>query len=225
MKTVMVFSGLPGAGKDTAADYFVEKYGAVKLQCKDPLWDMAKAMLVRGHGKEAGEVLYKAAIESTAGGFKDTNVVYDGMTFRQLLIWISESMIKPALGAHVFGRSLTDRVRESLLTNDLVVVPDCGFLPELLELENVNAPATTSKPYVELTFVRITSEENQNIEDSRTANLAQLWQYVTGSNWTAGCVHNPNDGVHDTKEYFRQELERISTFYNFPPRKDSTVCE
>ncbi|MEK7570622.1 MAG: AAA family ATPase [Patescibacteria group bacterium] len=54
---VIGITGLPGAGKGTAAAYLVEKYGAVTKRFSQPLWDI----LARLHQQQTRENMQKLA--------------------------------------------------------------------------------------------------------------------------------------------------------------------
>lgn len=206
VKTLWVFSGLPGAGKDFCANALVRQYGAHKLQAKDPLWAVARSMLHEEHGSIEGEAHYLACINSAAGGYKDTEPVWHGKTWRQLLIWLSEDVLKVAFGQDIMGLRLHNRVVLKLFTSESmhIVVPDCGFPAELVALSAI--PRNVRKIFCPV----IRAGAEVDVYDSRAANLHTLRKQAERLGWEIHPLINIYDGTEDSGRPLIQELQKLA---------------
>ena len=55
--------------------------------------------------------------------------IFYGMSWRQLLIWLSEEVMKPKFGDDIFGKWLRDDLVKPTLTKG-TIISDCGFYRE-----------------------------------------------------------------------------------------------
>lgn len=106
VKRLIILNGPPDTGKDTAADYLVEKHGYAKLEMKGAFLEFNREPKENLRIKEFGN-----------------------RTWREFLIWISEEVCKPIFGDDVFALAAVKAVRDS--GADFVVFSDGGFQIEL----------------------------------------------------------------------------------------------
>lgn len=124
MKKLIILNAPPGAGKDTVADIIV-KNGICKqkVSFKSPMFNVAKGILSRdefdGFIKNYDNREYKESPHEFLGG----------MTFREFMIWISESVMKPVFGDDVFGKRLAQS-----LSDGCYICSDGGFASEIKPL-------------------------------------------------------------------------------------------
>lgn len=123
-KSVIVFNGPPSSGKDTCANYVESNYGATHLRFKTHIYKLVSLM-------------YNIDLEwfidiATDVDKKDVQIIKDGKTARQLLIHVSENIIKPAFGDNYFGITVGDTIATT--DNTLFVISDSGFPDELISM-------------------------------------------------------------------------------------------
>lgn len=119
---IIAFNGPPGSGKD----FLAAKLGLPLVRFSQPLKHAAAACF----GATVDAAGYNKILEDNKD---NTDYFFQGMTYRQLQIWLSESVFKPKFGVGVFGAIAAETITSRELNQ--VVIPDCGFLPELQELE------------------------------------------------------------------------------------------
>lgn len=123
-KHVIVFNGPPHCGKDTAANMIESKYQADHLRFKTKLYEITALI----NNVDLEEFLIIATDEHK----KDTVIVKNGRTARQLLIQTSEEVIKPNYGKDYFGVVVGDSILQS--HNHMFVISDSGFEEELIAM-------------------------------------------------------------------------------------------
>lgn len=122
-KVAIVFNGPPGSGKDAICDHLVGKLaknGYKHLRFKDKLFELAMT-------------IYSISEKDFFDIYNDRDMkeqpldIFYGRSARQVLIHISEVMIKPEFGKNYFGVAAA-----KTLVNGINVFSDGGF-PEELE--------------------------------------------------------------------------------------------
>ena len=124
--TTILLNGPPGSGKDTIADCMVRQHGFHKMQFKDALFSETVAH-------------YNTSLEWFLEDYdnnKDvTNEQFGGLSKRQMLIHVSEDIVKPQFGNTYYGKRALERMKEAVkkgITN--FVFSDSGFLHEAIPL-------------------------------------------------------------------------------------------
>jgi hypothetical protein len=146
-KLVIIFNGPPNSGKDYAARVVTDTFqGAVHLEFKKALREVAHYMVSLAQ-PELPEVQLLEAVKycnlleyARDKSVKDTVICdeFGGRTWRQFLIWISETVLKPIFGQDIFGRAAAKLVQET--DASIIAFSDGGFqseVDELLKLEGV----------------------------------------------------------------------------------------
>ena len=120
MMKIICVNGAPGTGKDTVAELLKENYPKVRIaKFAHPLDKIAKQLLnmtdedfkyYRNEGKE---------LSLTGWGCN--------VTMRQLLITISEKLIKPSFGSTWFAEQCASYVAVTHQEGELTVITDSGF--------------------------------------------------------------------------------------------------
>lgn len=124
MKTVIILNGPPGVGKDTLADLMVAKGIAQgKLSFKTPMFKIAENLL----GDDKYEVFMDGYNDRARKEQPESWL--NGMSRREYMIWISETLCKPVFGEDCFGVALANSVEEHTS-----VVADGGFESEIKPL-------------------------------------------------------------------------------------------
>lgn len=127
MKQIIILNAPPGAGKDTIGG-LVKDYSPVPLRTlsfKKPMFEIAQAML--------GDYyfgLFMAAYDNRDEKEKPLAIL-NGLTPRQFMIWISETVIKPQFGDQYFGRRFVEEARRDMIP---VICTDGGFPSEIKPL-------------------------------------------------------------------------------------------
>jgi len=136
-KVVFIMNGPPNSGKDYAAKVITNKIeGAVHLEFKKALRELAHHIATVALGPNANALRdVKAVSNGIEYGIdktlKDTVTVdfYGNRTWRQFLIWISETVMKPIFGEDIFGRAAAKLVQET--DASVIVFSDGGFQVEV----------------------------------------------------------------------------------------------
>jgi hypothetical protein len=135
---LIILNGPRDTGKDTAADYLVERYGYTKLEMKSALRSLAHQIASLTC---ADPVAFCNALEFDRD-LKDTKRVpeFGNRTWPGFIIWLSESVCKPIFGQDVFALAAVKAMRDS--GADKIVFSDGGFQVEVdalyYELDNDN---------------------------------------------------------------------------------------
>lgn len=125
---LIILNGPPDTGKDTAADYLVEKYGYTKLEMKGALRRLA--ICIASLSIPAHEVKdFCTMLENNRELKENYKIVQWGnRTWREFLIWLSEEVCKPIFGLDVFALAAVKAVQDS--GSDRIVFSDGGFQVE-----------------------------------------------------------------------------------------------
>ena len=119
MKAILV-NGPPRSGKDTASDHIESRYNAEHLKFATPIYQSVPRLFNIPFEKWAA--LY---IEEK----EELQPELMGMSPREAMIWLSESVMKPHFGSDVFGHMFTNALPYHS-PESLIVVSDSGFQPE-----------------------------------------------------------------------------------------------
>lgn len=105
-KPIIVMNAPPHSGKDFLTDYIIQSYLDVDhYEFKTPMYQMAAKLM--------GLSLYTFTRNYNTEGWKDTpNPLCNGKTVRELMIAISESMVKPFFGKDYFGDYAARQIKE-----------------------------------------------------------------------------------------------------------------
>jgi len=124
---IIILNGPRDTGKDTAADYLVERYGYTKLEMKGALRSLAHKIASL---TTLDPVAFCNALEFDRD-LKDTKRVpeFGNRTWPEFIIWLSESVCKPIFGKSVFALAAVKAVRDC--GADRVVFSDGGFQEEV----------------------------------------------------------------------------------------------
>ena len=133
MKFVLL-NGPPGSGKDTVAQHLVPYLSFVHLKFAAPIKRMVAALL------QCDQRTLEATkdVPNRMLRFLDKELTTRDDTPRQLLIALSEELLKPRYGNAVFGNLLWTEATKS--SSSLFVVSDCGFESEVARLVSSAGP-------------------------------------------------------------------------------------
>jgi hypothetical protein len=136
---VFVLNAPPYSGKDTLADYMVEKFEfrdfthAIKLSFASPL-------------KDANKIIFQLTPEDvdlleSSKETKDSpnHELLHGKSWREVNIALSEQFLKPSYGKDIFGNIMAKKIKmryknemyPGWLTTMNVFIADCGFTYEV----------------------------------------------------------------------------------------------
>ena len=146
-KLVIIFNGPPNSGKDYAAKVVTATFeDAVHLEFKKALREVAHHMASL-HSTEYVQWNFQDAVtecneieysERKADKDEIHRHAFGMRSWRQFLIWISETVMKPIFGQDIFGRAAAKLVQET--DARIIAFSDGGFqveVDELLKLEGV----------------------------------------------------------------------------------------
>jgi len=123
---IVILNGPPGVGKDTIADAFVrlnknftkDSFKSVLYTATADYFDLSVEQLIqRNNNRELKDVPY---------------YLFEGYlkSVRELLIYVSEEIIKPKLGKDYFGRVKGSQFRYHKDKNTNFILSDGGFIEE-----------------------------------------------------------------------------------------------
>ncbi|QWE49799.1 hypothetical protein [Vibrio phage BUCT233] len=121
----LILNGPPGIGKDTLAEMLRNHYimNAFTLAVKDALY--------RDTAERIGMPLPKFIALASDRRTKDApQREFGGKTPREMLIHVSEEIIKPKFGADYYGLMAGARAAEVLEYGRIPIFTDCGFAEE-----------------------------------------------------------------------------------------------
>jgi len=144
----VILNGPPGVGKDTLADRFLEQF---------PSWGRLsfKEQLYMDVCEHYGLRLSTLKRDLDDRVMKETNYIVTGMSPREMMIHVSENIIKPKLGKNYYGKVTGEN---GIKKYDKVIVTDGGFIEEIEEF---------NKYYGNLLIVRLYREGFTFQKDSR----------------------------------------------------------
>lgn len=126
MATIIILNAPPRAGKDTISNIINEQYGLPVVSFKTPMFNIARAILGGADFENPFMMVYNT-------DEKDTRKLdcLGGMTCREFMIWISETIVKPKFGKKHFGWLMADLLTEMEADQDLTICSDGGFPDEV----------------------------------------------------------------------------------------------
>lgn len=125
MKKVIILNGAPGTGKDTVADLAKKVCGFHVASFKEPMFRIVAAML-----GNAGFMRFMDDYNNREKKEKPQEYL-GGKSPREMMIWISEEVIKPVFGNQHFGKVASESIRP---VNNHVIFSDGGFADEVIRL-------------------------------------------------------------------------------------------
>lgn len=137
IKTLIILNGPPGVGKDTLADLMVAKgIAQEKLSFKTPMFKIAENLL--------GDKKYEVFMDGYNDRARKEQPVswLNGMSRREYMIWVSETLCKPVFGEDCFGVALANSVK-----GHVSVVADGGFESEIKPLADAGCRVTMIRLY------------------------------------------------------------------------------
>lgn len=115
---VIILNGPPGSGKDALSRMIMPQLGVKQLEFKRPLQEMVRKVI--GMPKKDFYKLYEDR------DWKELKQ-FNGSSCRDLLIWMSEEVIKPKFGKDYFGRYAAT----SISSTGNYIFSDGGFKDEI----------------------------------------------------------------------------------------------
>ena len=125
LKTCIILNGPPNSGKDTIADIMVAECGYTKHQMKDTLYAETAAYF-----QCSPEAFIKVAMDRNDK--ERPFSMLNGLTPREALIHVSETVIKPTYGKGYFGRAQAQVCFDR--NSQKAVFSDGGFKEEVVPL-------------------------------------------------------------------------------------------
>lgn len=124
-RPIFILNAPPRVGKDTICNEVQGRIFAIDTCFKLPMYQIAANAL--------GMSLPGFMDQYETEGWKDTYEISPGKTVRDLMIGISESLIKPLFGKDYFGIRLTDYIFDREYGDDQLtwIIPDGGFTEEV----------------------------------------------------------------------------------------------
>lgn len=120
MTQILFLNGPPHSGKDFAANYICATRTATHYKFAAPI-------------KKAISAITGLSVAALEKRKNDLATPFD-VTYRQLMIGMSETWCKPLYGMNIFGRLLLDQIRQDNPAR--VVISDSGFVFEAMALIN-----------------------------------------------------------------------------------------
>lgn len=177
MKKIIFLNGPPGCGKDTIANLLVEKYNGVNLKFAQPV-------------RNAVCGLFDIS-DDELDNIKNNHIDNSYYRIRDVMIDISENIIKPKISRDWFGIALLNTIKKYHTNVDLIVISDLGFIREFeviykdlkdsynIELWKIYRPNTSflndSRNYIEYPKIK-----TRNI--SNNGDINSLKSLVFGKN-------------------------------------------
>lgn len=147
-KLVVIFNGPPNSGKDSIVDGIIELVGRGfsdgseihKMSFKDALYITTRAYVIKDlkmSFEDANDIIERCKDRNLKDEFYDLI----GMTPRQLMIKVSEEVVKPKYGKGYFGKAFLERLsRLSDESEHVILVPDGGFQEEVSLINSEGIP-------------------------------------------------------------------------------------
>lgn len=125
---ILILNAPPQSGKDEIAEYLSENYGAVHMEVKELLFQVA--VRAAGISRPLWDALYQRDYKEVPTPY----LMINGVTVspRQWMIHCSEKVIKPLFGKNAFGKAaVQELINRKLRPNSVVVFSDGGFREEI----------------------------------------------------------------------------------------------
>lgn len=130
---IILFNGPPGCGKDTAALCIIARFFAAKHTFRFERMSFPNKRAFAGTVNAAISPL--GHVVEWEDRKDEPSLLLNGKTYRDWQIEYSEKFMKPLYGDAIFGRLLAERIKHRADDHDYtVLVPDCGFPIEALQL-------------------------------------------------------------------------------------------
>lgn len=126
MTTIILFNGPPNSGKDAAAEYLSDTYGAFHSSFKTHLFEVTQTIY--------NIVPYVWNHWYSREGKEIPREELGGLSCRQALIYISEEIVKPVFGKDFWGKSEAKWLIKYMEGDEVVVFSDAGFDDEVTPL-------------------------------------------------------------------------------------------
>lgn len=137
---IVILNAPPVSGKDTIANILAKLHGFRKVEFKQRIYDIAKAIL--------GDSFSQLQKDLANRESKEAPQDYLGsLSPRQFLIKVSEDWIKPVFGDDYFGVAAAEAAAKNLQHH--VVFSDGGFPDEVLPLRELDVPVVVIRLYRE----------------------------------------------------------------------------
>lgn len=130
---IIFVNGAPGSGKDTFWEAIVRSEHGHQVEYhafKEPLINTAQGM--------SGTMLWDWGEMYTREEKEKPQARLHGMSPREMLIWISEEVMKPKFGKDVFGKLMVKNINDTIedfwevdRKLDAIIIPDAGFKEEI----------------------------------------------------------------------------------------------
>jgi hypothetical protein len=154
MRKLILFSGPPRCGKDTAAEYLEIKFDAYCFKFSAPI----KAAIRAAFDLYPDEIAYAESIKS------EPTALFHGHSYRATQISFSEDWAKPFFGQDIFGQLAAKHLR-NVITEDpsriLFCCSDSGFQVEAWPVIDIFGPEN-------VLLVRVEREGTSFEGDSRS---------------------------------------------------------
>lgn len=126
MKKVIILNGPPGVGKDTIAKELSFWFNSQVISMKEPMFAIVRDIL--GH-----DTFIQFMLKYNDRDQKEKPQYFlGGKSPRQIMIWISEEVIKPVFGDRHFGNLAAEKVDK--MQGCKIVFSDGGFPSEIIPL-------------------------------------------------------------------------------------------
>lgn len=164
-------SGKAGAGKDTIADYLINRYGYKKISLADPIKRLVKDIFVLSDHVVYDRVAREQPLPQ-----------WGGWTVRKLLQTIGTELFRKNIDEEIWVKSLIFRVNSDPDSN--YVVPDCRFGNELSYLTN------NCKNFISIKVVRDGCDGNVGIKGHESEAYDLKTDFVISNNGTFQDLYN-----------------------------------
>ena len=183
-KNIVLFNAPPNAGKDFAADYFKNKYGFYPASMKKFLYTATKLFY------ELTDADMDMFVNRVLKDKPTTRL--GGKSPREALIHVSENVMKPLFGKHIFGSIVVADIAEC----NNITFSDCGFVEEAIHLID-------SYPMATFHLVEISADGCTFEGDSRSYIYAALQKMGYADIVKVTKIHNGKD------EMFLRDLDNL----------------
>ena len=126
MAKVIILNAPPRSGKDTIAKLLAVQFGAEPAMFKASMFKIVQAMI-----GDRNFVRFMEVYETDAKGTERLDFL-GGKTCREMMIWVSEDVVKPVFGKRHFGNLSAESLENR--PESLYVFSDGGFPDEIESL-------------------------------------------------------------------------------------------